>query len=100
MKLIRNSFFVLLIIIIFGCKKSKSNNDKQEEILELENLEYAVYNQTLSYLGEDILYRQIFNSPETSFGQPFLGTVLKLESVLFGAGKAHFVQVEDNAKYK
>ena len=44
--------------------------------------------------------RQIFNSPETSFGQPFLGGVLKLESVMFGAGKAHFVEVKDNAKYK
>lgn len=45
-------------------------------------------------------YRQIFNSPETSFGQPFLGNILKLESVMFGAGKAHFVEVKDNAKYK
>jgi hypothetical protein len=43
---------------------------------------------------------QIFNSPETSFGQPFLGDVLKLENVMFGAGKAHFVQVKSNAKYK
>ena len=48
----------------------------------------------------DVVYRQIFNSPDTSFGQPFLGSVLKLESVMFGGGKAHFVQVEDNAKYK
>jgi hypothetical protein len=45
-------------------------------------------------------YRQIFNSPETSFGQPFLADVLKLESVMFGTGKAHFVEVRDNAKYK
>lgn len=45
-------------------------------------------------------YRQIFNSPETSFGQPFLGTVLKLENVMFGAGKAHFVEVKNNAKYR
>jgi hypothetical protein len=45
-------------------------------------------------------YRQIFNSPETSFGQPFLGNVLKLESVIFGRGKAHFVEVKGNAKYK
>lgn len=45
-------------------------------------------------------YRQIFNSPETSFGQPFLGDILKLESVMFGAGSAHFVQVRSNAKYK
>jgi hypothetical protein len=45
-------------------------------------------------------YRQIFNSPETSFGQPFLGNILKLESVMFGPGKAHFVEVKGNAKYK
>jgi hypothetical protein len=45
-------------------------------------------------------YRQVFNSPETSFGQPTLGNVLKLESVLFGAGKAHFVEVERHAMYK
>ena len=49
---------------------------------------------------EGINYVQIFNSPDTSFGQPFLGNVLKLESVMFGAGKGHFVEVKDNAKYK
>jgi len=45
-------------------------------------------------------YRQVFNSPETSFGQPFLGDVLKLENVMFGKGKGHFVEVNKNAKYK
>ena len=45
-------------------------------------------------------YRQIFNSPETSFGQPFLGDVLKLENVMFGGGGAHFVGVKNNAKYR
>ncbi len=45
-------------------------------------------------------YRQVFNSPETSFGQPFLGTIMKIENVLFGAGKAHFVQVKKHAGYK
>lgn len=49
---------------------------------------------------EGLSYRQVFNSPDTSFGQPFLGNVLKLESVMFGAGKGHFAQVKDNAKYK
>jgi len=44
--------------------------------------------------------RQIFNSPETSFGQPFLGNILKLESVIYGGGKAHFTEVKNNAKYK
>ena len=45
-------------------------------------------------------YRQIFNSPETSFGRPFLGNILKLENVMYGAGSAHFVQVQKNAMYK
>ncbi len=45
-------------------------------------------------------YRQIFNSPETSFGTPFLGNILKIENVMYGAGKAHFVEVKDNAKYR
>jgi hypothetical protein len=46
--------------------------------------------------------RQIFNSPETSFGQPYVngGQILKLENVMFGKGLAHFVEVKDNAKYK
>ena len=47
-----------------------------------------------------LAYRQIFNSPDTSFGQPFLADTLKLESVMFGGGKAHFVEVRDNAKYR
>ena len=45
-------------------------------------------------------YRLIFNSPETSFGQPFLGDTLRLENVIYGAGEAHFTQVKDNAFYK
>ena len=53
-----------------------------------------------AFTGGVLNYRQIFNSPETSFGQPFLGNVLKLENVMFGAGRAHFVQVKSNAKYK
>jgi len=49
---------------------------------------------------EDSKYRHIFNSPDTSFGQPFLGNILKLENVIYGAGKSHFVQVKKNALYK
>lgn len=56
--------------------------------------------ESLKGFEEDNKHRQIFNSPETSFGQPYLGNILKLESVMFGAGKAHFVEVKDNAKYK
>ena len=66
--------------------------DKDVPIKPLEGAEYEQV--------KDVLAKQIFNSPDTSFGQPFLGSVLKLESVMFGAGKAHFVEVKDNAKYK
>ena len=44
--------------------------------------------------------RQVFNSPDTSFSQPFLGNILKLENVMFGGGNAHFVPVRGNAKYR
>jgi hypothetical protein len=45
-------------------------------------------------------YRYVFNSPDTSFGSPFLGNVLKLENAIYGNGKAHFVQVKNNANYR
>jgi hypothetical protein len=48
----------------------------------------------------DSARRMVFNSPETSFGNPFLGNIIKLENVLFGRGKGHFVQVKKNANYK
>lgn len=57
-------------------------------------------NSLNGFIDETSKYRQIFNSPETSFGQPFLGNILKLESAIFGAGKAHFTQVKKNAMYK
>jgi hypothetical protein len=60
----------------------------------------ACYPANLHGFTEDFQYRMVFNSPETSFGQPTLGNVLKLESVLFGAGRAHFVQVKNHALYK
>lgn len=47
-----------------------------------------------------LAYRQVFNSPDTSFGKPFLGNILKLENVMFGAGVGHFSEVKDCAKYK
>lgn len=45
-------------------------------------------------------YRQVFNSPETSFGAPFLGSIMKIENVIFGGGRAHFVEVKKHATYK
>lgn len=56
--------------------------------------------QSISGVDGDLKYRLVFNSPETSFGQPYLGNILKLESVIYGKGVAHFTQVKDNAKYK
>jgi hypothetical protein len=53
-----------------------------------------------AYSSNESKYRHVFNSPDTSFGSPFLGNVLKLENVMFGAGRAHFVEVKNNAMYK
>ncbi len=67
MKFISKSIFILLVISVLGCKKNKPNNAEIEDSIKLENLEYAVYNQTLSYLGEDILY----NHNDYSFIEKF-----------------------------
>ena len=53
-----------------------------------------------AFSTDESKFRMVFNSPETSFGQPTLGNVLKLENALIGAGKAHFVEVKNNARYK
>lgn len=83
---------------IDGSDGSCNEINKQSEVRDIScstpsPLEPIVSTPTLAY-------RQIFNSPETSFGQPFLGDILKLENVMFGAGKAHFVEVKSNAKYR
>jgi len=54
----------------------------------------------LQPVGGTLDSRLVFNSPETSFGNPFLGTILKLEHVMFGKGEAHFVKVRNHANYK
>lgn len=62
----------------------------------------TVLNDPLDAFGDPAFSRTryVFNSPETSFGQPTLGNVLKMESAIFGSGKGHFVAIENNAKYK
>jgi hypothetical protein len=62
--------------------------------------EYCYPEQLDAFKNDESRYRQIFNSPETSFGSPFLGNILKLENVIYGAGSAHYVQVKKNAFYK
>ena len=61
----------------------------------------SCYPAQLDGFGSDeSKYRYVFNSPETSFGQPYLGDVLKIENAIYGAGRAHFVRVKNNAQYK
>jgi len=57
-------------------------------------------NNLSAFDNDESKIRYVINSPETSFGQPFLGNILKLENVVFGGGKAHFVEVKKNALYK
>lgn len=87
-----------------SCFRDASNNPKMREPILVTEVRDAVDldggNLEAIRDQEDLLKRQIFNSPETSFGQPFLGDILKLESVMYGAGKGHHVEVKDNAKYR
>lgn len=43
--------------------------------------------------------RYTFHSPDTSFFQPNLGNILKLETAEYGTAKSHFVQVKHHARY-
>lgn len=52
------------------------------------------------FITSDSQLRQTFHSPDTSFYQPFLGSILKLESVEYGNTKSHFVQVDKHARYR
>ena len=56
--------------------------------------------QLNAFKDDDYKYRNVFNSPDTSFGSPFLGDILKIENVVFGAGRGHHVQVREHALYK
>ena len=48
----------------------------------------------------DARQRFTFHSPDTSFYQPFLGNILKLETIEEGLSTSHFVQVKNHSKYK
>jgi hypothetical protein len=77
-----------------------SGSDKYTILETTNNKNTNCFPNNLSGFDNSSKYRMVFNSPETSFGQPFLGNVLKLESAVFGGGRAHFVQVKNHALYK
>lgn len=52
------------------------------------------------FTTDDSKKRFTFHSPDTSFYQPALGSILKLENVQYGVSKSHFVQVKGHAHYK
>ena len=92
-----------IIHVRVGTEPIRCNgSEKQQKINKLREVrvESCKEETPIPAVPENLSNRQIFNSPETSFGQPFLGQVLKLENVMYGAGKAHFVEVKDNAKYR
>lgn len=47
----------------------------------------------------DSRQRYTFHSPDTSFYQPNLGNILKLETAEYGETRSHFVQVKHHARY-
>jgi len=61
---------------------------------------YCYPDNLSAFTTDESRYRQVFNSPDTSFGSPFLGNILKLENAIYGAGSAHFVEVKKHALYK
>jgi hypothetical protein len=77
-----------------------SGSNKYTILEATNNKNTNCYPVNLNGFGDSSKYRMVFNSPETSFGQPYLGNILKLESAVFGGGKAHFVQVKKHALYK
>ena len=91
-------YFINSIYAPRGIRGSLSDFD----ITLVEQVGYDICNPVPleAFKDESSKYRMVFNSPETSFGQPFLGDVLKVESVIFGAGRAHHVEVDKNARYK
>lgn len=53
-----------------------------------------------AYDSIDSQNRFTFHSPDTSFYQPGLGNILKLETAEYGVSKGHFQLVKENARYK
>lgn len=57
-------------------------------------------NPLAGFSTDDSKIRFTFHSPDTSFYQPSLGNILKLETAIYGIAQSHFVPVLDHAKYK
>lgn len=49
---------------------------------------------------EDSKKRFAFHSPDTHFYQPYLGNILKLESIEHGWSKGNFTEVREHARYR
>lgn len=52
------------------------------------------------FSSDDSKNRWTFHSPDTSFYQPTLGTILKLETVEYGDSRGHFQLVQKHSRYK
>lgn len=53
-----------------------------------------------AYTLDDSKQRFTFHSPDTSFYQPGLGNILKLETAEYGTSQGHFQSVQEHARYK
>ena len=61
------------------------------------------YNESTRLEGfnsDESKQRYTFHSPDTSFYQPTLGNILKLETAEYGHSKGHFQQVEKESRYR
>lgn len=57
-------------------------------------------NRLSAYSTDDSKKRYVFHSPDTSFYQPTLPNILKLETAEYGVSGSHFTQIEKHARYK
>jgi hypothetical protein len=56
--------------------------------------------QLTGFGDDDSKKRFTFHSPDTSFYQPVLGDMLKLDEVIYGQANSHYVEVKNHSRYK
>lgn len=52
------------------------------------------------FASDESKQRMSFLSPDTTFNQPFLGSISKFETIEYGNSFGHFTQVKDHSRYK
>lgn len=92
-------------VVLTGGTQGNSSND-EDITAQSEKISYTTAASISAspylngFLGDESKARFTFHSPDTSFYQPSLGTILKLENVQSGFSQGHFVEIKNHSKYK